>query len=436
MLPLVIYTEDPDAPDGERRYVFKHSPVRIGRSPMNDLVLSQGFVSQLHGIVRFDERDTMFVDLGSTNGTEIDGQRAARNVPVPVDENARVAIGPIRMRFAREDASPVERTRVTQFQQVASLAPAETEEVTALEPAPPQLGMDRRPRGTPAPQPQAASAPPRAGPPMFGTLADLAVEGPSLGTDISPMTDIASRMGPAKSPTERAAEAAPPSAVPLTSTVDAAARELLNQFVKSYVPHAPGLDSKKELRAFLERLADVLEAFGNAFVELRRGHDQFGRQMAVPTASEVTPLHRSESNRDVLKYVLDWKQGPDRVQQLMGGFVDVMIHQIALLSGIQQGVRGLLLKLSPEELERRVKERQGGGLLAKLGLNRSDALWQAFLERHAELLEDDQEMTKALFGPEFARTYVAIVGERAKKGSEEEEGGPIGATPARGHARR
>src|SRR5919204_3544204 len=160
MLPLVIYIEDPDAPDGERRYVFKQSPVRVGRSPMNDLVLAQGFVSQLHGLVRFDARETVVVDLGSTNGTEIDGQRAAKNVPVPVDEDTRLAIGPIRLRFAREDASPVERTRVTQFQQVASLAPAETEEVTALEAAPPDLGIDRRPRGTPAPQAQVASAPP------------------------------------------------------------------------------------------------------------------------------------------------------------------------------------------------------------------------------------------------------------------------------------
>ncbi|HZA14036.1 MAG TPA: type VI secretion system-associated FHA domain protein [Myxococcaceae bacterium] len=238
------------------------------------------------------------------------------------------------------------------------------------------------------------------------------------------------------------AGAALPAPVPVTSKADAAARELLNQFVKSYVPNAPSLDSKKELRAFLERLAEVLEAFGNAFVELRRGYDQFGRQMAVPGASAVTPLHRSKDNRDVLQYVLDWRHGADRVQELIGGFVDVMIHQIALLSGMQQGVRGLMAKLGVEELERRVKDRQvkdrqAGGFFAKLGLNKSDALWEAFVERHKELMDDEQEMSKALFGPEFARAYVMIVGERSKKANVDDEDaeGTSSAPPVRSHAR-
>jgi type VI secretion system protein len=510
MLPLVIYAEDPDAPE-QQQYVFQHSPVRIGRSPMNDVVLAQGFVSQFHGLVRFDGPSTVFVDLGSTNGTEIEGQRAAKNVPVPVDEQTQVSIGPIRLRFLREDvAPPIDRARLTQFHQVASLMPDEDEDGPERGPGPALIGTGGGTQMTTASEREPPPRPGTPGPPMFSTIPEGPAAQASSQTLITSVEELAQRLPAAKprsgktphpvvmpelvplaraydefrsawgtvherlaqavrnaSPRARAdlvrqalqrmpalaqepqfqqlaqengvsvpgATAAPPAPVPLTSKADAAARELLNQFVRSYVPNAPSLDSKKELRAFLERLADVLEAFGNAFVELRRGHDQFGRQMAVPTASEVTPLHGSKNNGDVLKYVLDWRQGADRVQELMGGFVDVMIHQIALLSGMQQGVRGLFMKLGVEELERRVKDRQAGGLLAKLGLNKSDALWQAFLERHRELLEDEQEMTKALFGPEFARAYVAIVGERSKKGNMDDEDIGTSPAPARSHAR-
>lgn len=499
MLPLVIYVEDPDAPGGERRYVFKNSPVRLGRSPMNDLMLAQGFVSQLHGLVRFEAGSTVFVDLGSTNGTEIDGQRAARNAPVPVTERTRVAIGQIRLRIAREDVTPdVERIRVTQFHAVASKMPDEEEEGAGLGTAPTFIGKSST--ASPAVAEDAPARGGASGPPQIMTMQEVASPDTSPRTLIASAADLAqgfrgAEAGVRKTPlpsggtptldslgqryeefrgawrtlygqlAQVVKSARPDSraelirqalkrmpalaqepqfqqlaqenrvAVAAGSTADPAVRELLNQFVKSYVPSARSLDSKKELRAFLERLADVLEAFGNAFVELRRGHDQFGRQMAVPTAGEVTPLHRSTSSRDVLKYVLDWSQGADRVQELMGGFVDVMIHQIALLSGIQEGVRALLMKLSGEELERRVKDRQSSGLLAKLGLNKTDALWQAFVQRHAELLEDEQEMTKALFGPDFARAYVMIVGDRAKKANAEDEGGSTHATPVRGHAR-
>src|SRR5512143_4072138 len=100
MTPLVVRIED--LTTGARsQYAFIRSPVRIGRSEINDLPLPQGFVSQWHAIVQFDERETRYVDLGSTNGSVIDGALIARNVPVAVEPTTEVRIGSLRLTFER-----------------------------------------------------------------------------------------------------------------------------------------------------------------------------------------------------------------------------------------------------------------------------------------------------------------------------------------------
>src|SRR5512140_32466 len=73
MLPLVIQVED--LREGtSTKTAFGKSPVRIGRSELNDLVLPQPFVSQWHAQVEFDDARMEYVDLGSTNGSILGGQ--------------------------------------------------------------------------------------------------------------------------------------------------------------------------------------------------------------------------------------------------------------------------------------------------------------------------------------------------------------------------
>ncbi|AKF86412.1 type VI secretion system protein [Myxococcus fulvus] len=200
--------------------------------------------------------------------------------------------------------------------------------------------------------------------------------------------------------------------------LDVMARELLGQFVRSYLPGSKGLESGADIDRFLDRLADVLETFGRAFVELRQGHDQFGQEMAVMLARDVTPLSKSRNTREVLRYLLDWK-APDsaaRVQELMGGFVDVMIHQIALLNGMREGVKDLLQRLLPGELE----GSKGGSFLSRLWPFQASRKLKRLEERLRTLMEEERELSAVLFGPEFAKAYHAIVGDAANKSGDGE----------------
>jgi predicted component of type VI protein secretion system len=214
-----------------------------------------------------------------------------------------------------------------------------------------------------------------------------------------------------------------PAAVPSgpSNRLDVASRELLNRFVRSYLSENRGLQTEAEMQRFLEHLAEVLETFGRAFIELRQGHDQFGQQMAVPMTNDQNPLTRMRSTREILRYLLDFKASDsvNRVQELMGGFVDVMIHQIALLNGMREGVKGLLHRLDPEALGR------GIGGIWPFNLSKR---WEKYTEQHRAFLEEERELTAVLFGPEFAKAYLAIVGDAANKGGAEgDEAGDGGA---------
>lgn len=57
-------------------------PVLIGRSPDADLVIADDFVSATHARVSISESGPVLEDLGSTNGTLLNGQPVTRAMPL------------------------------------------------------------------------------------------------------------------------------------------------------------------------------------------------------------------------------------------------------------------------------------------------------------------------------------------------------------------
>lgn len=76
-----------------------HGPVIVGRSPSADIVIGAGYVSARHA--RFSLMgQTLFVeDLGSTNGTVVNGQRISK--PVALNSNDVVNVGDVSIRVRR-----------------------------------------------------------------------------------------------------------------------------------------------------------------------------------------------------------------------------------------------------------------------------------------------------------------------------------------------
>ncbi len=71
----------------------------VGRGPDNDLVLSDGFVSSNHAILSLRDGSWWLSDLGSRNGSWVNGEKIAGEVQLhPGDV---VAIGQVKLKLAR-----------------------------------------------------------------------------------------------------------------------------------------------------------------------------------------------------------------------------------------------------------------------------------------------------------------------------------------------
>jgi pSer/pThr/pTyr-binding forkhead associated (FHA) protein/ABC-type multidrug transport system ATPase subunit len=80
--------------------------LNIGRARDNDVVLAHARVSAHHARLRFDDGGVSVMDLGSTNGTLVNGQSVPRRVPQPLSGGDRIQIGDFvfAVRMATTDA--------------------------------------------------------------------------------------------------------------------------------------------------------------------------------------------------------------------------------------------------------------------------------------------------------------------------------------------
>lgn len=71
-------------------------PVIVGRSPGADIVIGAGYVSGRHARFSLMGQNLFIEDLGSTNGTAVNGQRIS--TPVALKNNDVVNVGDVAMR--------------------------------------------------------------------------------------------------------------------------------------------------------------------------------------------------------------------------------------------------------------------------------------------------------------------------------------------------
>jgi type VI secretion system protein len=166
----------------------------------------------------------------------------------------------------------------------------------------------------------------------------------------------------------------------------------------------------EDAQALLGKVAEALEAFARAFVEMRKGHEEFGKQMGIRTVHDDGPVERARDGRQLIAALLEpGQQG--RASDLQTCFADYMVHQVALLNGVGEGAKALLARLSPEQIQAQAPQ--------SLWPLKAQALWKAFEERFHDLCDEEGAISDALFGREFGRAYTAIVGQRgAAEGGE------------------
>jgi len=91
-----------DRDGGRRRVDLRAGELRVGRLGNCDIVLEDSEVSRNHCILQITDTTTTLVDLGSTNGTWLDGSRV--DGEVPLTPGTTVRIGPFLLDYQRGNA--------------------------------------------------------------------------------------------------------------------------------------------------------------------------------------------------------------------------------------------------------------------------------------------------------------------------------------------
>src|SRR5260370_34751886 len=119
---------------------------------------------------------------------------------------------------------------------------------------------------------------------------------------------------------------------------------------------------------------------------------------------EHNPVERARSGADLLAVLLEAsrEEAGQGTAWLASAFKNVMIKQMALVSGAMAGVRNLLGFLAPQKIDAEAREK---GMLA-YRLLRSRALWRTYVEKHETLSEEDRQAIEAIFSPQLSKTYI------------------------------
>ena len=79
--------------------IVVHGPVIVGRSPSADIVIGASYVSARHARFSLMGQNLFVEDLGSTNGTTVNGQSITD--PVALNDGDEVMVGDVSIRVRR-----------------------------------------------------------------------------------------------------------------------------------------------------------------------------------------------------------------------------------------------------------------------------------------------------------------------------------------------
>jgi type VI secretion system protein ImpI len=387
---------------------FERFPVRIGRNQLNDLHVDRPYISQFHASIDIRDRQIFLRDLGSTNGTVFAGRRLARDQPVDVTNGPEINIGPIVLRLALvEQETKKKATREGNFLDISDHASNASAHFPRAQPIPkgaedpfirqiiPYIEAYRTAWGAVyrVIYDHLTRLPPEL---RTNYLKRLGLEHPTVNAETD-FQKIAQYYGVEP---RTLGEFTPPQA----------ALAALAELSRTLVPGGKPIDDVPSILSFARRMRDTLEVFLKCFIPLRDGYQEFevGVLARDRDSSEGDRVAMAKDDKELGAVLLGPGGGPEAVRKLREIFVEVMSHQVALLNGVMEGVKTLLVQLSPKAIEEDFERK---GKKAGLFSNKYEALWKFYEDRHGDYSGEDKQTFLIIFGPQFSRAYAASAGE-------------------------
>ena len=369
----VIPTAAAETPE---THVFDREVVVIGRDASVDLRLDDAtrIVSNRHAEVRQTGGTLSLVDLGSKNGTVLNGRRLRSGEAAPLREADAFEVGDFEIRVVRIEAiSKAEagsETRAAHGAEGAGAAPADSDAVDeGDEEALPSTGGEE------------------------GDADRL--DAPSLQPPVDKGKDDSDSMDSRSEGSQPSQEAPPPD--PETHALDGPPEEI----------SPPDDEMLDALVAAVARLAGIPWQFRHEFI---------GQTIAPPEEEAVFADGAPERLR---RFLLDARLDPDeqagRRAALAHAAEAGVLHQVAMLdgykAGIETGTRHLLEALDPAAALADVGQ---GGFWQRLPLLRDIAALKRLRQSHYDLAREDEAVAeRGRFRPAFIKAYLARMTRRA-----------------------
>lgn len=387
--------------------------ITIGRGGGNTCVLKDPtrVVSTKHAEIYARHGVWSLTDVGSTNGTMLNGTKVAQNQEHTLHDGDRIAIGSYQLSFRSGNGSSVSQAEPSPGQHVVSPAEGSATDSERL-----RYLMQR----------------------AYGdwdgsTDADMerhldrvlgrAIEGYGGGRARTAVQSLRATLGRS---TGHAVDMRKPTPVQKGEVQSKHARRhnpdlsLCTEDVARKVGEqlaASGRSLNPEQLA--AQLASVLQVVCIGLADAVRGRRAFQKEFEVEAtrilARTPNPIKGAESAEEIATMLLDpmskGLSGEQAMASLTEVFQDLTLHQLGLMAGFRECIRGLLKELDPEVLEKRSDSRskaKGIGLLGGGTARAEAAAWRRYKDKHRQLSEEEVKVFERILAPHFTKGYLSV----------------------------
>jgi len=401
---VITLTSLKGKPEGTSEHVLGKEKTFIGRSPGNDIVLpdAEKRVSSKHARLDRTGGSLHLTDVGSTNGTVVNGRKIEANSPVELKNGDKAMIGLYQVSVVASEEDLADQTVVVvdPARQLAYLS----DELPILYARYSESPPEQRRRM------------------MRGTIQQVLS---SAGADNarSILTQLKARFAsaersvvPDRTTTIRKKEMKELEAQQKEGGAQAAIR-MLNDLSVQFVGEEK-IETPEQAELFVKMIASVLELTFDWISKSLRGRrefeDQFSADLSMIFSKEKNPLKGGGGPADMGRYLLDWRlaRDPKAIRDsLDNAFKDLTMHQLGLLAGVQESLSAVLKRLDPKAVEQEAKEKGGAGLFASM----EKRAWKRYSDVFHEIFAENSKLFNELIYPNVRKGYLALHDNQEKE---------------------
>lgn len=392
---------------------FDQERITIGRGAANDVVLKDParVVSTKHAEIRTRNGAWCVLDVGSTNGTMLNGVRIPVREEQVLRDGDRLTVGPFYVLFeirqphqagapdsqtvvpvvVPSGTSPTDPQRLL-YEMRREVAEADCEAGESLE-----MHLEQRLRHV-----------------LAGYDHDKA-QSVVQSLKAAALQIASDAVGSRKEPPAPRSKPVAPSPAPQRYGQSSVAGDFARRVYDHFNVRETVLDSDQMAR----QIISVLQAVFAGLADAVRGRREFQKEFEVEAtrilAWTPNPIKHAENAAEIGSVLLDPASvrltDEQAIASLREVFQDLTLHQLGLMAGFRECVRGLLKELDPELLGKPPKGESSGkglGLLGGGNVRSEAAAWRRYVEKHRQLMEEEVKVFERILAPYFAKGYLSV----------------------------